>query len=134
MKKKKNPIYGDSLKVERNDSLFFCALSFPTIIFFCFSFELYGKLVRVSFGSICYLLGFNQFQPYLKQFVSRLETIRFSVWNKVFPVMKQSVSKHETDRRLVGYESPSCSLRLFCQHLSCLTHIWNQKNKVWWLS
>ncbi len=23
---KKNPIYGDSLKVERNDSLFFCAL------------------------------------------------------------------------------------------------------------
>ena len=23
MKKKKNPIYGDSLKVERNDSLFF---------------------------------------------------------------------------------------------------------------
>ena len=26
MKKKKNPIYGDSLNVERNDSLFFCAL------------------------------------------------------------------------------------------------------------
>ena len=25
MKKKKNPIYGDSLKVGRNDSLFFCA-------------------------------------------------------------------------------------------------------------
>ena len=48
MKKKKNPIYGDSLKVERNDSLFFCTLLFPTIIFFCFSFELYGKLVRVS--------------------------------------------------------------------------------------
>ncbi|WP_301221031.1 hypothetical protein [Bacteroides caecimuris] len=27
MKKKKNPIYGDSLKVGRNDSLFFCAFS-----------------------------------------------------------------------------------------------------------
>ncbi|CAG9871207.1 hypothetical protein BOVAC1_5562 [Bacteroides ovatus] len=40
MKKKKNPIYGDSLNVERNDSLFFCTLSFSTIIFFCFSFEL----------------------------------------------------------------------------------------------
>lgn len=26
MKKKKNPIYGDSLKVERNDSLFFMPL------------------------------------------------------------------------------------------------------------
>ena len=34
-----------------------------------------------------------------------------------------SVSKHETDCRLVGYEPLPYSLRLFCQHFSCLTHI-----------
>ena len=88
---------------------------------------LFGQFA-ICLDSISFNLIWNTLFQGLKRFVSSNETKCFPQWNKVFPAMKQSVSKHETDR-LVGYELPSYSLRLFCQHLSCLTHIWNQKIK-----
>ena len=65
---------------------FFCTPFISTIIFFLFSFELYGKFRSgVVFGAICYLPGFKtRFLSLLKQFVSLLETICFSVETKCF--------------------------------------------------
>lgn len=69
MKKKKNPIYGDSLKVERNDSLFFVPFHFQLLFSFAFhlncmvsSFEfLLGnllfawiQLVSTLFETVCF--------------------------------------------------------------------------------
>ena len=47
MKKKKNPIYGDSLKVERNDSLFFVPFHFQLL--FSFASHLNCKVSSFKF-------------------------------------------------------------------------------------
>ena len=62
MKKKKNPIYGDSLKVERNDSLFFVPFHFQLL----FSFASHLNCMVSSFE---FLLG---------QFVICLDPISFN--------------------------------------------------------
>lgn len=77
MMKKKNPIYGDSLMVERNNSLFFCT----PISLYAISMELF-LLEHLSFCK-----GNSSFSG-LKLWFPRLETFGLPMRNYSFISLK----------------------------------------------
>ena len=114
MKKKKNPIYGDSLNVERNDSLFFCtpislyAISMALFLLehlsFCKGNSSFSGL-KLQFQQ----LGIISFKPLelwfqaLGTLVSNCKTNCFKVQKRqLHTVMKSTTSKHIPNHKYKG--------------------------------